>query len=204
MRDTFVDLIRHGEPRGGTMIRGVAADHPLSPLGWQQMRETVGDAAPWHQIVSSPLARCREFAAELAGRHQLPLVIEPQLHEISMGRWEGRQHREIARAEPEAFINFYRDPAVHRPPGGETLEALLARVGHVYDRLIEQYPGRHLLISAHAGVIRGILGHLLKAQPRHWYRIRIDFAGLCRVRHDRFGAGIQFVNARRLRDLPAD
>lgn len=204
MRDTFVDLIRHGEPRGGTMIRGIAADHPLSELGWQQMREAVGDAAPWHQIISSPLARCREFAADLAGRHQLPLVVEPQLHEISMGRWEGRRHREIARSEPEAFINFYRDPALHRPPGGETLEGLVARVGPVYDRMVEHYRGRHLLISAHAGVIRGILGHLLKAEPRHWYRMRIDFAGLCRVRHDRFGAGIQYVNARRLRDLPTD
>lgn len=204
MRDTFVDLIRHGEPRGGLMIRGRDADHPLSPLGWQQMREAVGDAAPWSQVVSSPLARCREFACELASRHQLPLVVEPELHEISMGRWEGRRHREIAVSEPEAFINFYRDPAVHRPPGGETLEALVARVGHVYDRLLAQHRGRHLLIVAHAGVSKAILGHLLKAEPRHWYRIRIDFAGLCRVRHDRFGAGIQYVNARRLRDLPAD
>jgi probable phosphoglycerate mutase len=204
MRDTHVDLIRHGEPRGGLMIRGRQADHPLSDLGWQQMRDAVGMAAPWQQIVTSPLARCREFAAELAGRHQLPLVVEPELHEISMGQWEGRRHREIAIAEPEAFINFYRDPAVHRPPGGETLEALLERVGLVYDRLIGQYRGRHLLIVAHAGVSRAILGHLLQAEPRHWYRIRIDFAGLCRIRHDRFGAGIQYVNARRLRDLCVD
>lgn len=204
MRDTLVDLIRHGEPRGGTMIRGVAADHPLSPLGWEQMRAAVGETAPWDQIVSSPLARCREFACELAGRHQLPLIVEPELHEISMGRWEGRLHREIAIAEPEAFINFYRDPALHRPPEGETLLALIARVGHVYDRLVKYYQGRHLLISAHAGVIRGILGHLLQAEPRHWYRIRVDFAGLCRVRHDRFGAGIQCVNARRMSDLPTD
>ncbi|MBK1649851.1 histidine phosphatase family protein [Rhabdochromatium marinum] len=204
MRDTFVDLIRHGEPRGGMMIRGQHADHPLSPLGWQQMNEAVGAAAPWTQIVSSPLSRCRAFASDLAGRHQLPLIIEPELREISMGRWEGRLHREIATTEPEAFINFYRDPATHRPPGGETLEALLARVGPVYDRLVEQHPGQHLLISAHAGVIRAILGHLLKAEPRHWYRLRIDFAGLSRVRHDRFGAGIQYINAQRLREQPVD
>lgn len=204
MRITIVDLIRHGEPRGGLMIRGRDADHPLSPLGWQQMHQALGDEAPWDQIISSPLARCREFACELANRHQLPLIIEPMLHEISMGRWEGRRHREIAISEPEAFINFFRDPAVNRPPGGESLDALLARVAPVYDRLVEQHFGRRLLICAHAGVIRAILGHLLKAEPRHWYRIRIDFAGLCRVRHDRFGAGIQYVNARHLRTLPMD
>jgi len=204
VRDTYVDLIRHGEPRGGQMIRGRDADHPLSALGWEQMRAAVGDLAPWERIVSSPLARCREFACELAGRHALPLIIEPQLHEIGMGAWEGRRHREIARSDPEAFIAFYRDPVHHRPPGGETLEALRARVGGVYDRLVALNPGRHLLLVCHAGVSRAILGHLLEANPARWYRMRIDFAGLCRIRHKPTGPCIEYVNARQLRPVLPD
>lgn len=198
-QDTIVDLIRHGEPRGGRMIRGQGVDHPLSALGWQQMRAAVGDARPWDQILSSPMARAREFACELATRHGLPLAVDPELREIAMGAWEGKRPSELADQEPAAFTAFRSDPVANRPPGGERLEALQARIGRAYDRQIAAYPGRHLLIVCHAGVSRAIVGHVLDADPQHWYRIRIDYAGLTRVRHERFGVSLEFVNAERLR-----
>ena len=37
---TTIDLLRHGEPVGGRMLRG-ATDHPLSETGWQQMTDAV-------------------------------------------------------------------------------------------------------------------------------------------------------------------
>jgi len=199
MQDTVVDLIRHGEPMGGRMIRGNGCDHPLNSLGWQQMRDAVGDASPWDQIVSSPMARCREFALDLAMRHRLPLAVEPQLREVGMGDWEGRRPMEIAAAEPDAYDAFLRDPVGNRPPGGERLEALQARIGATYDRQIAAWPGRHLLIVCHAGVSRAVIGHLLDAAPAHWYRMRIDYAGVTRIRHGRYGASIECVNARRVR-----
>lgn len=197
--DTIVDLIRHGEPCGGRMIRGQGVDHPLSAFGWEQMWAAVGIAAPWDQILSSPMARSRAFARELAGRHGLPLAIDPELREIAMGAWEGRRPDALAHEDPAAFAAFRRDPVAHRPPGGERLEALQARIGRAYERQIAAYPGRHLLIVCHAGVSRAIIGHVLEAAPQHWYRIRIDYAGLTRIRHDCFGNRLEFVNAERLR-----
>ena len=86
-----------------------------------------------------------------------------------------------------------------RPPGGERLEALRARIGAAYDRQIAAWPGRHLLIVCHAGVSRAVIGHLLNADTAQWYRIRIDYAGITRIRHTRHGASIECVNARRVR-----
>lgn len=202
MQDTIVDLIRHGEPVGGRMIRGNGCDHPLNPLGWRQMRAAIGDAAPWDQIISSPMARCREFAVELAVRHRLPLAVEPQLREIGMGGWEGRRPADIAAAEPDAYDAFRRDPVAHRPPNGERLETFRTRISTAYDRQIAAWPGRHLLIVCHGGVSRAVIGHLLDADAAHWYRLRIDYAGITRIRHTRHGASIECVNARRLR--PSD
>ena len=199
MWDTWVDLIRHGEPVGGRIIRGNGCDHPLSADGWRQMHAAVGNAAPWDQIVSSPMARCREFALELAVRHALPLAIEPQLREIGMGAWEGRRPAELAADEADAFQAFRRDPVAFRPPGGERLEALRARVGAAYDRQVATSPGRRLLIVCHAGVSRAVLGHLLNADAERWYRIRIDYAGVTRIRHGRHGPAIEYVNATRVR-----
>ena len=199
MPDTLVDLIRHGEPLGGPMVRGNGCDHPLGELGWRQMRAAVDRCAPWDQILSSPLARCREFAAEVACRNGLPLAVEPELREIGMGAWEGRRKADIAAEEPDDWSAFLRDPVAHRPPGGEGLEALRRRVGLAYDRQIASYPGRHLLIVCHAGVSRAIVGHLLDADDERWYRIRIDYAGVTRIRHGRFGASIEHVNAPSIR-----
>jgi probable phosphoglycerate mutase len=181
------------------MIRGQGVDHPLSPLGWEQMCSAVGDAAPWDQVISSPMARSREFACMLAGRHGLPLAVEPEFREIAMGAWEGRRPAELAEEQPEDYWAFRQDPVAHRPPGGERLEALQRRIGRAYDRQIAAYPGRHLLIVCHAGVSRSIVGHVMEADPQHWYRIRIDYAGMTRVRHDAFGASLEFVNAERMR-----
>lgn len=199
MQDTIVDLIRHGEPVGGRIIRGNGCDHPLNALGWQQMRVALDADVPWDQIVSSPMARCREFAVELATRRQLPLAVEPQLCEIGMGSWEGRRPVEIAATEPEAFAAFLRDPVANRPPGGERLEALRARIGVAYGRQVAAWPGRHLLMVCHAGVTRAVVGHLLDAAAAGWYRLRIDYAGVTRVRHGRHGASIEYINADRAR-----
>ena len=35
---TTIDLLRHGEPVGGRMLRG-STDHPLSETGWQQVTD---------------------------------------------------------------------------------------------------------------------------------------------------------------------
>jgi probable phosphoglycerate mutase len=180
------------------MIRGHGIDHPLSALGWQQMRVAVGEHCPWQQIISSPMARAREFACELAARCGRPLAIDPEFREIGMGDWEGRRPSEVEAETPAVYRDFRRDPVAHRPPGGERLEALQARIGLAYNRQLAAYPGRHLLIVCHAGVSRAIIGHLLEAAPQHWYRIRIDYAGLTRIRHDAFGASLEFVNAKQL------
>jgi alpha-ribazole phosphatase len=199
MQDTVVDLIRHGEPVGGRMIRGNGCDHPLSETGWAQMRAAVAPAiaqgAPWQQIVSSPMARCREFAGEVASRLGLPLAVEPELREIGMGAWEGHRHSEVAGADPVFFDAFRRDPVAHRPPGGEGLAAFRERIARAYTRQLAHWPGQHLLIVCHAGVSRAVLGYVLGAEDAAWYRMTIDYAGVSRIAHGAFGGSVHFVNA---------
>jgi len=199
MSDTVVDLIRHGEPVGGRRYRGSGTDDPLSELGWDQMWRAVADHGHWHQVITSPLARCREFASALAGRHGLPLAVEPDLREVGMGSWEGQTPLRVRQDDPAGFEAFYCDPVNCRPVGAESLEDLIGRVGLAYDRAVAVHPGRHLLLVVHAGVMRAIVGHILRADPDRWYRILIDYAGIVRIRHDRFGPFLECVNARRVR-----
>jgi probable phosphoglycerate mutase len=195
---TLVDLIRHGEPVGGRRYRGNGTDDPLSNLGWKQMREALGNARPWDEIISSPMLRCRDFAEALASRLKLPLTTESELREVCLGSWEGMSPAQVRDLDPDAYEDYCRDPQGHRPPGSESLEDLVYRVGRAYDKVVGARPGKHLLLVVHAGVMRALVGRVLLAAPSRWYRLTIDYAGLVRIRHDDYGPVLDWINAKRL------
>lgn len=187
---TTIDLLRHGEPVGGRKYRGAGIDDPLSEKGWEQMRAAVGDHRPWDAIVTSPLSRCRAFAAELAARLGLPLAIEPRIRELGFGEWEGCTAEELLAHDPQRLQRFWQDPLSHTPPGAEPLTAFRARVLAAWEEWLGGHAGSHLLVITHAGVIRLLVSHVLDMPLDRLFRIQVPNAGLTRLRVERNGAGV--------------
>lgn len=185
-KPTLVDLLRHGEPLGGDRYRG-SVDDPLSPLGWQQMRQAVGEFAEWELIITSPLRRCAEFSRELGERWRIPVVVEPRLREMSFGQWEGQTADEILAGDSVSLRKFWRDPLNNPPPGGEHLLTLAARVVVAWEETLLTHEGKHLLLVLHGGVIRMILSHVLRIPLEHLSRLLVPYATVSRIRQDRFG-----------------
>lgn len=198
MSDTIVDFIRHGEPVGGRRYRGDGADDPLSDKGWQQMWDAVSDNVPWGQVVTSPMQRCHAFARALQERHGLPVEIDTRFREVGQGDWEGRSPDEIIARDEQEYHAFYQDPQRNRPPGSEPLEAFGARVAEALEFLFQHYQGKHVLVVAHAGVIRAALGYILQSEPVAWYRARINNAAFTRFMSGRYGRKLEFHNRTRL------
>jgi len=198
MPATLIDIIRHGQPVGGHRYRGNGVDDPLSDKGWRQMWATVGDTAPWSRIISSPMRRCSAFAQALAERHRLPLNIDERLREVGFGAWEGQRPADIVARDPDAFAAFYRDPVHNRPGGAEPLEDFGQRVGAAIEAVLARCPGEHLLIVAHAGVIRAALGHVLRADLLAWYRTKVPNAAITRFQLGEHGLQLVFHNRARL------
>jgi len=194
MADTVIDFIRHGEPVGGRCYRGNGVDDPLSETGWVQMWSALGDSCPWDEVISSPLQRCHAFARELGERHKRPVHIDDRFREVGFGSWEGRTPEQILASNADEYHAFHEDPLHQRPDGAEPLEAFGKRVAEGLNHLSTHYAGKHLLVVAHAGVIRAALGHVLKADPAAWYRTRIDNAGLTRFRYGAQGVRLEFHN----------
>jgi len=182
----LIDLIRHGEPVGGRRYRG-QLDDPLSDRGWKQMWEAVADHSPWDVIISSPLKRCADFAQELSQRHTLPLEEDERLMEIGFGEWEGRTADEIMEKDSQILWRFYQDPVHHRPPGAEHLTDFQTRITTVWNDLLQHHVDRHLLIVAHAGVIRMIFVHVLGMPVERMFSIQVPNAGISRIRIDGTG-----------------
>lgn len=182
---TIVDLIRHGEPLGGRKYRG-QIDDPLSEKGWQQMREAIGEHRPWHQILTSPLLRCREFAEEVAQRHHLPLHSDPRWMEIGSGEWEGKTADELKARDPDILQRFWCDPITHRPLGAESLQAFHARISEAWRDLLVEFADQHILVVCHAGVIRMSMAHLMGMDLQYVFRIQVGNASITRFEIDRF------------------
>lgn len=180
---TTIDLLRHGEPLGGRRYRG-QIDDPLSDKGWHEMWQAVAGQNPWQQIISSPLRRCYEFAQLLSDNTGIPVTYDVRLKEIGFGDWEGKTSDELKLIDPDIISRFYHDPIKHRPNGAEPLERFSERVNSAFDDCIHQYRGKHLLIVAHAGVIRAILTQVLSAPLSSMYRLSIATASITRLQLD--------------------
>ena len=188
----IIDLIRHGSPIGGKMYRGHSIDHPLSEQGWQQMRDSIGDYDQWDQIISSPMIRCSDFAEEVSHTHNIPLQIIDNLKEVSFGAWEGKNARDIERQE---YLDFYHDPLNNRPAGSEPLEDFINRVVQSWKSILKEHHGKHLLIVAHAGVIRAIVAHILYSEIMGMYKISIENGKICRIEMtEHSGAVLKMLN----------
>ncbi|MEO5348294.1 MAG: alpha-ribazole phosphatase family protein [Magnetococcus sp. YQC-3] len=183
---TTIDLLRHGEPEGGPMYRG-SLDDPLSELGWRQMQAAVEGHPAWEVIYTSPLRRCALFADGLGQQMGVPVLREPRLQEMHFGTWEGRTSVSILETEPERLIAFWRDPLNHPPPEGEHLSAFRQRVEAAWQDMLAQNRERTLLLVAHSGVIRMLLGLVLQVPLQNLSRMVVEYASVSRIRVDEVG-----------------
>jgi alpha-ribazole phosphatase len=160
----------HGRYCGST-------DVALTQEGWQQMWTAVAGAR-WDRIVSSPLRRCREFAAALAERLDLPLFTDVRLRELHFGEWEGVSVAELMINQPEALRLFWKDPERHAPAGAEPLDAACARVLSYWHDASGDSTDVRVLAVTHGGPMR-ILRAELTALPRdRLLEIEVPYATL--------------------------
>lgn len=198
---TVIDLLRHGEPVGGRRYRG-QMDDPLSDQGWREMWHAVSADTPWQVIISSPLRRCSDFARQLSTKLSLPLFVDERLKEVGFGVWEGLTGSKLKERDETILSRFYHDPVKNRPDGAEALEPFNQRISQALEQTIEQHRGKHILVIAHAGVIRGLLTQTLHAPPICMYRLSITTASFSRIQIDNERPPtVMFIGRKRLSEL---
>ncbi|NOR79540.1 MAG: phosphoglycerate mutase [Methyloprofundus sp.] len=174
---TYIDLLRHGEVKGGSCYRGIT-DDPLSTTGWAQMQNKIATQSHWDVIISSPLSRCHAFSEHLSAKLQLPLISATALQEINFGDWEGKTAAQI---NPQLLAQFYADPINFTAPNGEHFYDFQQRVLDAWQALLNTHKGQRILLITHAGVIRVILANILAIDTHHSFRLKIAHACLSRI-----------------------
>lgn len=158
-------LARHAQPLVAPGVCYGALDLPADPAATAASAQRLAAALPPHLGVRySPLQRCEQLALSLqALRPDLTMEAAPDLVEFDFGSWEGRAWDVIARTDIDAWTAQF---AHHRPGGGDSLAAMLVRVGRALQgaRQHAAHSGRDVLWISHAGVARCVQW-LVQAPP---------------------------------------
>lgn len=125
-----------------------------------------GEGPP--RVFTSPLDRARTTAAALFP--DLPARVDERLIERSFGAWEGCTRAQVAELQPDAVGEGGALDLNRTPRGGESVEALCARVGAFLVEVAAS-EGSPAVAVAHAGVILAALA-LVRAPgaPVDWDR----------------------------------
>ena len=200
-KPTFVDVMRHGEPEGkcpegGSILRG-SIDHPLTNKGWQQVEQRILSVAgsldsvheSWDIIITSPLARCAEFAKSLVKNSANPLLsasflIEDSWRELHYGDWEGMSTKKIWQEFPELMEKMWQAPLEFCAPNGESVKDFSLRINQAWNSLLSEYQGKRVLLVCHGGVMRILLQQLLLISPGGMNRFALPYAAMTRFRVD--------------------
>ncbi len=177
----MIDLMRHGEPQGGKRFRGHSIDDPLSDKGWEQMRGAITGGYSWDCVVSSPMLRCKAFALEVAEQQKCGCNVIDDLKEIGFGHWEGKSRAIIRALYAKEYAQFYANPEQNPPKNAEQLGIFYRRILAVLKNVQQEYDGQHILLIAHAGVIRAILAYALDMPLNSMFKMEIQNAALIRI-----------------------
>ncbi|MFE3718897.1 histidine phosphatase family protein [Streptomyces cyaneofuscatus] len=142
-------------------------DAPLDRAGERSARAAAAAVPRSGAVLSGPSERCLGTAAALG----LSARAEPALTGWDLGRWSGRRLDEVGAAEPDAVAAWIGDPSA-APHGGESLRALVERVGGWLDGVLGAEEGGVLAVAEPA-VVRAAVVHALALPVEAFWRLDV-------------------------------
>ena len=168
-------LVRHGRTEAARpgqsfpLVDG-HGDPALHPEGERQA-VLVGErlkSDPLAAIYVTKLRRTHQTAAPLAAHLGMSPVVDPDLHEVHLGDWDGGEYRiKAAEGAPE-FERAGRLQEWGEIPGAETTAGLHGRVRRGLLRIAGAHPGERVAVFVHGGVVGAAMAVASGAEAFHF------------------------------------
>jgi alpha-ribazole phosphatase len=195
---TTVYLMRHGEvANNGEKRYNGHIDIDITQTGVDQMHRLAGllEGKSIAAVYSSDLIRSKKGAEIISNRIGISYTPLRELRERSVGAWEGLTADEIKVRFPEQFAAWRKDLLNYRPPGGECLADVRARILPVFRRLVESHQDQEIAMLLHGGVNRVILADALGMDLMNLFRIDQAFGAFNIIEyHDDGMAVVKLLN----------
>lgn len=170
-------LLRHGQTaaNAASLLQG-RIDLPLDDVGVEQarrsgafIRETIGEVV----VISSPLLRARETAAAISQ----DITIDERFIELDYGDWDGVAMSEV---DQQQWRQWRNDPTF-RPPNGETLLELDARVQPALSEISDIAREKTVVVVSHVSPIKSAVAWAMGVGPETSWRMHLERASICRI-----------------------
>jgi probable phosphomutase (TIGR03848 family) len=184
-------LVRHGRSTANTagLLAGRTPGVALDELGQEQAEALPGRLRdiPLAAAVSSPLQRCQETLAPLAGaRPGMPLHTDDRIAECDYGDWTGRKLSELL--EEPLMTTVQQHPSAAAFPGGESMRTMQTRsVEAVRDwnaRLADEH-GEDVCYAmcSHGDIIKAVVADALGMHLDLFQRISAGPSSVTAIRY---------------------
>jgi broad specificity phosphatase PhoE len=178
---TRLVLVRHGQIAANTArIWHGSTDSPLTDHGRLEAQRTGEHLArtrpALRALYTSPLQRTRDTAAEIGARLGLEPIVEPGLAEYGIGELEGVSYQALL--EEHGFFTRIRDDLDFAPPGGESPNAVMARVTAALERISIAHRGFEVVVVSHGAALGIALGQILDRDPMRWQQYHLSNCGV--------------------------
>lgn len=175
----MIVVVRHGRTaaNAGGLLLG-RADPPLDREGAQQAAALGRAIAELDvaRVVTSPLARCRATADALSGA-VLPVEIDERWVELDYGELDEMPVSEV----PAGTWADWRADVTWRPPGGESLADLGARVRAAAADLAADAAERDVVVVTHVSPIKAAVAWALGVSDEVAWRMWVAPASITRI-----------------------
>jgi probable phosphoglycerate mutase len=149
------------------------SDIPLDDLGIRQAREVAGALSRINRVITSPLSRARETAEALG----LPVEIDERWIELDYGDFEGMLQADV----PDDVWSRWRKDSAFRPPNGETLDELDARVRSALSDIFELAMTENIAIVSHVSPIKAAIAWSIGASVGSAWNCLLDRASISTI-----------------------
>ncbi|ADP81772.1 MSMEG_4193 family putative phosphomutase [Pseudofrankia inefficax] len=189
---TTVLLVRHGlTALTGKLLLGWTPGVGLDERGLAQAKAVAGRLAkvPLDAVVSSPLDRCAQTAAEIAavgpdGAARPAVALDDRIGECHYGDWTGQELATLAKDPLWKVVQAHPSAVTFPGPQGEALRDTQARgVAAVRDWNARLGPDATWLLCSHGDVIRAIVTDALGMHLDMYHRVNVDPCSLTVIRY---------------------
>ena len=175
-------LLRHGQTELSAQRRysgrgNPAADRTRPAAGRGRGAVSRPSGAGSTAVITSPLQRAYDTAAEAAKALGLDVTVDDDLIETDFGAWEGLTFAEAAERDPSLHRSWLRDTSVP-PPRARASTASQSGFARAQAGSSPSTRGETVLVVSHVTPIKTLLRLALDAGPGILYRLHLDLASL--------------------------
>jgi probable phosphoglycerate mutase len=188
-------LVRHGHHNW--LQRGFPGRSPGVPLSEQGVVDAVKVGEwlahlPISAVIASPLERAQQTALQLANRLGLTIQTEADFNEFDFGNWSCMSFPELH--EQPGWTTWQSNRTLCRPPGGETIIEVQARVVSLLSRLASTHGDQQIAMFGHGDPIKTAIAFGLGAPLDNVTRIEVEPASVSTLEITPKGVRVLRVN----------